>query len=138
MRVPPAAVWDVLADPAEYGRWVVGSKDIRDADSGFPAAGTRFHHSVGIGPLTLRDETEVLEVEPPRRMRLRARARPLGEATVTIELSPEAGGTVVEMVEHPAGPFAAFVLKPLADLATKLRNTESLRRLEDRARRRSV
>jgi hypothetical protein len=71
-------------------------------------------------------------------MRLRAKARPLGEATVTIRLTPQDGGTAVEIVEHPAGPFAVCVLEPLADLATKLRNVESLRRLEDRARRRGV
>ena len=37
MPVPPQAVWDALADPAGYGYWVVGSKEIRDAEPGFPA-----------------------------------------------------------------------------------------------------
>ena len=37
MAVPPQAVWDVLADPAGYGYWVVGSKLIRDAEPDWPA-----------------------------------------------------------------------------------------------------
>ncbi len=32
MLVPPEAVWEALADPGDYGYWVVGSKLIRDAD----------------------------------------------------------------------------------------------------------
>src|SRR4051812_44540163 len=122
MPVPPEAVWDVLADADGYEYWVVGSKAIRDADAGFPAAGTRFHHTLGVGPLTLRDHTEVLEAEPPRLMRLRAEGRPLGAATVTMRLTPEDGGTGVEMVEHPAGPFGVLALNPLVHVLTKLRN----------------
>ena len=33
MRVPPAAVWDALADAGTYDDWVVGSKRIRAADA---------------------------------------------------------------------------------------------------------
>jgi uncharacterized protein YndB with AHSA1/START domain len=137
MPVPPEAVWGVLADPAGYEYWVVGSKTIRDADPGFPSPGTRFHHTIGFGPLTVRDHTEVLEAEPPRAMRLRTKGRPLGLATVTMRLTPEKCGTTVEMVEHPAGPFGFLALNPLVHAATKLRNARSLMRLEDLARRRS-
>jgi uncharacterized protein YndB with AHSA1/START domain len=137
MPVPPDAVWDVLANPAGYEYWVVGSKAVRDADAGFPAPGTKFHHTIGFGPLTLRDHTEVLEADPPRMMRLRAKGRPLGSATVTMRLTPEEGGTGVEMVEYPAGPFAVLGVNPLLHVATKLRNARSLMRLEDLARRRS-
>jgi uncharacterized protein YndB with AHSA1/START domain len=137
MPVPPGAVWEVLADPAGYEYWVVGSKAIRDVDADFPSPGTRFHHTIGFGPLTLRDHTEVLDAQPPWRMRLRAKGRPLGQATVTIRLTPEEGGTTVEMVEHPAGPFAFLALNPLIHVFTTLRNARSLMRLEDLARRRS-
>jgi uncharacterized protein YndB with AHSA1/START domain len=138
MPVPPEAVWGVLASPAGYEYWVVGSKEIRDADPGFPSPGTRFHHTIGFGPLTVRDHTEVLDAEPPRSMRLRTKGRPLGLATVTMRLTPEKGGTTVEMVEHPAGPFAFLALNPLVHAMTKLRNARSLMRLEDLARRRSA
>jgi uncharacterized protein YndB with AHSA1/START domain len=137
MPVAPEAVWGVLADADGYEYWVVGSKAIRDADPGFPSPGTRFHHTIGFGPLTLRDHTEVLDAEPPRSLRLRTKGRPLGVATVTVRLTPEKGGTTVEMVEHPAGPFAVLGLNPLLHAVTKLRNARSLMRLEDLARWRS-
>jgi uncharacterized protein YndB with AHSA1/START domain len=137
MPVVPESIWDVLADPASYGYWVVGSKVIRDADPGFPAPGTKFHHTVGLGPLTVRDHTEVLEAEPPRLMRLRAKARPLGTATVTLELTPQDGGTCVRMSENPDGPFAILALSPALHVFTKARNAESLMRLEELALRRS-
>jgi uncharacterized protein YndB with AHSA1/START domain len=137
MPVPLEAVWGVLADPAGYEYWVVGSKAIRDADPAFPQAGTRFHHTIGFGPLTVRDHTEVLDAEPPHMLRLRAKGRPVGQATVTMRLTPEAGGTTVEMVEHPAGPFAVLAFNPLVHVATRVRNARSLMRLEDLARRRS-
>jgi uncharacterized protein YndB with AHSA1/START domain len=132
MPVPPEAVWDVLADPAEYGHWVVGSKHIRDADDGFPAPGTRFHHAVGVGPLTVRDHTEVVASERPRRLQLRAKARPLGTATVIMEMVPEDDGTTVRMVERPDGVYSPLSLNPFVHAFTKVRNAESLRRLEQR------
>ena len=137
MPAPPEAVWGVLADPASYEYWVVGSKAIRDAEAGFPAPGTRFHHTIGFGPLTLSDHTEVLAAERPHRLRLRAKGRPAGTATVTMELTPEAGGTAVKMTENPDGPFAILALNPALHVMTKLRNAESLMRLEELALRRS-
>jgi uncharacterized protein YndB with AHSA1/START domain len=128
--VPHQVVWDVLADPFAYAGWVVGSKAIRDADDGFPAPGTKFHHSVGVGPLTVCDHTEVEAADPPRYLRLRAKARPIGTATVELELTPADGGTVVRMSERPDGLYAPLALNPLVHVATKLRNAESLRRLE--------
>jgi uncharacterized protein YndB with AHSA1/START domain len=131
MPVPPEAVWDVLADPFAYADWVVGSRAIRDADDGFPAPGTRFHHAVGVGPLTVSDHTEVLEAEAPHRMLVRAKARPLGTATIELALTPAAdGGTLVRLSERPDGLYAPLALNPFVHVATRLRNAESLRRLE--------
>jgi uncharacterized protein YndB with AHSA1/START domain len=138
MPVASEVVWDVLADPASYAYWVVGSKAVRDADPGFPAPGTKFHHTIGVGPLTVRDHTEILEAERPRLMRMRAKGRPLGTASVTLEMTSEAGGTRVRMTENPDGPFAILALNPLMHVLTKLRNAESLMRLEELALRRSA
>ena len=80
MPVPVDAVWAALADPSGYEYWVVGSKVIRDAEPDFPAPGTKFHHTIGFGPLTLSDETEVLEAAPPTFLKLRAKGRPIGTA----------------------------------------------------------
>jgi uncharacterized protein YndB with AHSA1/START domain len=133
MPVPPEAVWDALADPRSYGYWVVGSKLIRDADPGWPAPGSKFHHTVGSGPFRASDHTESLEARPPELLRIRAKARPFGTARVTIELTPEDDGTVVRMTEDPDGPTAVLSLNPLFHVITKLRNAESLMRLEELA-----
>jgi len=139
----PQDVWDVLMDPDSYGHWVVGSSHVRDVDAGWPEPGSRFHHSVGVRPLTLRDHTRVLEIEPPRRLVLRAKARPLGTARVEMVLSPrDGGGAHVAMIEDP-GDLASriFMGNPLAQRLLRARNEESLRRLrrlaEERAFRRA-
>jgi uncharacterized protein YndB with AHSA1/START domain len=137
MPVPREAVWDVLADPSSYGYWVVGSKVIRDAEPGWPAPGSKFHHTIGFGPLKLSDHTVALETEPPHRFRLRAKGRPAGTATVTLELEPKDGGTLVTMTENPDGVFAPLALLPPLHLVTKGRNAESLMRLEELALRRA-
>jgi uncharacterized protein YndB with AHSA1/START domain len=133
MAVPPEAVWAALADAGGYGYWVVGSKEIRDADADWPAAGSRFHHTVGVGPLTIRDHTESLRALRPTLLELRAKARPLGTARVTLELLPEGGGTRVRMTENPDGLTSWLTLNPLVQLATRGRNAESLMRLEELA-----
>jgi Polyketide cyclase / dehydrase and lipid transport len=134
MPVSPQAIWDVLASAGDYRHWVVGSKEVRGADDGFPVPGTRFYHSVGVGPLTVRDHTEVIAADPPLRLQLRAKARPLGTARVTLEIEPDGnGGASVRMSERPDGIYAPLSLNPLVHLLTKLRNAESLRRLECRA-----
>ncbi len=135
MPVPPEAVWEVLADPASYGYWVVGSKAIRDAEPGWPAQGSKFHHTVGVGPLKVADHTEAVEVEPPRLLKLRAKGRPAGTATVTMRMipRPQAGGTVVRMTENPDSAFALLTLNPLTHVFTVARNAESLMRLEELA-----
>ncbi len=133
---PPERVFAVLADYRGYGDWVVGSRLMRGADPGFPAAGTRFHHQVGVGPLHLNDHTTVLEVEQPRKLVLKAKARPFGTATVDITLRPENGGTHVTLREDPGDPLTALVFNPLTHLLVRGRNIESLDRLKELAERR--
>jgi uncharacterized protein YndB with AHSA1/START domain len=137
MPVPPEAVWDALADPGGYAYWVVGSREVRDADPGWPAPHTRFHHTLGVGPITVRDHTEALEARPPELLRLRAKGRPLGTATVTLELIPRAAGTLVRMSERTDGIYAPLDWNPAFRLLTKGRNAESLMRLEELALRRA-
>jgi uncharacterized protein YndB with AHSA1/START domain len=138
MPVPPDAVWDALADPGSYAYWVVGSKAIRDAEPEWPAAGSRFHHTIGVGPLKVGDHTVSLEARPGELLRMRAKGRPLGTATVTLEMTARDGGTVVTMTESPDGPFAIMRLNPLVHVLTKGRNAESLMRLEELALRRAA
>ena len=135
MPVPPQAVWDAVADAGGYGYWVPGSRVIRDADADWPVAGSKFHHTVGVGPLEVSDHTESLEARAPELLRIRAKGRPLGTATVTLELVPRDGGTLVRMSESPDGPAWLLNLNPLFWVLTKARNAESLMRLEELAAR---
>lgn len=129
----PERVFAVLAAPDSYAYWVVGSDVIRDADAGWPAVGTRFHHRVGWGPLKVNDHTEVIASDPPRRLELHAKARPLGTAHVVLELERRGGGTLVTMVEEAGDRFTRLVFFGLTHLIVRGRNKESLRRLEELA-----
>ena len=66
IRTTPDRVWDVLADGWLYPLWVVGATRMRAVDAGWPEVGSKLHHSVGVWPLVLDDNTEVLECEPGR------------------------------------------------------------------------
>ena len=136
IETSPDRVFAVLADWRSYGDWVVGSRFIRGADPGFPAAGTRFHHQVGVGPLHLNDHTTVLEVEQPTKLVLKAKARPLGTAIVDLTLERQNGGTRVVMREDPGDTLSAFVFNPLTHLLVRGRNEESLDRLKRLAEKR--
>ncbi|UGS38860.1 SRPBCC family protein [Capillimicrobium parvum] len=125
-------VFAVLSDAFAYGQWVVGSETILDADPEFPATGSRFRHRVGSGPVKVRDYTEVVDGNPPYRLELLARARPLlGSAHVTMLVEPRGEASAfVTMIEHAATLPSRLVLNPLSDPLVHLRNAESLRRLK--------
>lgn len=127
----PEAVWAVLSDARTYEHWVVGCKEIRAVDADWPAPGASFHHAVGIGPITVKDSTSVLEAEPARRLKLRARARPAGVAHVILDLvAAGPGATRVTMTEYPTEGLPAKLHNPLQDRAIHHRNVEALRRLK--------
>jgi NAD(P)-dependent dehydrogenase (short-subunit alcohol dehydrogenase family)/uncharacterized protein YndB with AHSA1/START domain len=131
IHATPEEVFAVLADPERYPEWVVGADTIRDYDEEFPAVGSRFHHEVGPGPVNIRDHSEVLEVEAPHRLVLKAKARPLGTATIELDLRESAGGTEVLMEEVPGDRLTSlFISNPVADTALRLRNAEALSRLK--------
>jgi uncharacterized protein YndB with AHSA1/START domain len=138
IKTTPDRVWAVLADGWLYPLWVVGATRMREVEDDWPSAGSKIHHSVGVWPMVLNDDTEVLECEPQRRLKLRARGWPPGEADVEIRLTAVSGGTEVEMVEDiTAGP-ARLVPKPVRAPLITWRNSESLRRLAFLAERRAA
>jgi uncharacterized protein YndB with AHSA1/START domain len=128
---PPRRVFAALADPRSYAYWVVGSNRVRGADPDWPAVGSAFHHAVGLGPLKVKDHTVVEAVDPPRMIRLLAKARPLGTARVTLELRRQGRGTLVTMTEQPGDMATALVFNPLTRLVVRGRNEWSLERLKD-------
>jgi carbon monoxide dehydrogenase subunit G len=101
VRRPPEQVWEVLADGSAYADWVVGTREIRAVDAGWPALGTAIHYTVGIGPLSFQGSTTVRSAEPNRQLGLEADGGPIGTARIVIELTPWGEDTVVVLDEHP-------------------------------------
>ncbi|MBA3844429.1 MAG: SRPBCC family protein [Actinobacteria bacterium] len=124
----PEEVWAVLADPQTFDDWVLGAQNVRDADDSWPAVGSKLHHSTGVGPLTVDDETRVEEAVPPTRLVLLAKVGPIGEFRITLELRGADGQTTLFMQEDPVGGVAAHT--PGTDSAITARNTISLGRLK--------
>ena len=134
---PPEHVYAVLSDPPSYDRFVVGTKAIRHFDPRFPEPGSTLHHTVGAGPLILRDHTRVERADPPKRLVLRASMRPIAVNRVDFRLVPESGGTTVTVEEYPLdGPLSRIWSPPLEGLMW-LRNMLMLLRLERLAKRRA-
>jgi uncharacterized protein YndB with AHSA1/START domain len=125
----PDQVWAVLSNGWVYPTWVVGASRMRDVEDEWPGVGSRLHHSVGVWPLLVDDTTDVLESDPPRRLRLNARAWPAGDAEVLLELEPDGDGTLVTMREDARTGPATLVPRPVRQAGIVQRNRESLRRL---------
>jgi uncharacterized protein YndB with AHSA1/START domain len=129
IQASPERVWSVLADGWLYPVWVVGATRMRDVDANWPEIGAKIHHSAGVWPLVVNDHTEVLEADAPRHLKLRARGWPMGEAHVTLTLTPTGSGTQVQIDEEAVAGPARTIPKPAMDLVIRMRNVESLRRL---------
>ncbi|HEX2096800.1 MAG TPA: SRPBCC family protein [Solirubrobacterales bacterium] len=122
--------FEVLSDPRSYAYWVVGSREIRAADPDWPAPGSKFHHTVAGG---LEDHTVVEEVEPNRRLRLRAKARPFGTAFVTVTMNDQNGGSLLRLEEEPADRMTKLLFNPVLDRVLHVRNIGSIERLKQLA-----
>ena len=129
MNCEPRHVFEVLANGWVYPSWVVGASRMRDVDEGWPQPGSQIHHSVGVWPMLLDDTTSVLEWDPPRHAMLKARAWPIGEADVEIDVRERGTASNVRMIEDAISGPARFVPGPVRDAATHARNSETLRRL---------
>lgn len=128
--VPPERVFAVLSEPRSFARWVVGSREIRRADPGWPTGGAAFDHRVGVWPFTLADNSEVVQCEPSRLLKLLVKARPFSRAYVTLTLKSSDGGTRLSMDEFAADTRSRLFFNPLTDPLVHLRNNVSLRRLK--------
>ena len=130
VAAPVDAVWKVLADGWSYANWVVGAARVRDVEPGWPAEGSRVHHSFGLWPLLIQDFTRVERSEPPRELEMTARGWPAGEAHVHI--SVRANGTnssVVTITEDAVSGPGRLIPPPLRHLVIAPRNRETLHRL---------
>ncbi len=130
ISLPVHAVYAALTTPQTYPHWLVGCRDIRAVDPDWPAPGSAFHHRVGLaGPLTVADDTKVIEQADDALLCLEVRARPFGRgrATFTLTAGVDADATIVELDEVPIGLLAPT--QPLADPLIRRRNERSLANL---------
>ena len=128
IHATPEKVWETLSDGWLYPLWVVGATRMRDVDEHWPAVGAQLHHSAGVWPALIDDTTEVLDVEPGTRLRLRARAWPAGEAEVVLTLTPHGDDTLLEMQEDAVTGPGKLVPSPVRGPLIGWRNVEALRR----------
>jgi hypothetical protein len=120
-----------LADGYSYADWVVGTREIRDVEAGFPAPGTSLHYTVGRGPLRHTGHTKVTSVEPGECLELEVRAWPAAAIYILLKvLKRDDESSEVTIVEYPHRGLGAVLHNPVSDLLLKLRNVETLRRLE--------
>jgi uncharacterized protein YndB with AHSA1/START domain len=129
LNCSPEQVFAVLHDGWLYPLWVVGASRMRDVDEGWPAPGTKLHHSFGTWPLLIDDTTEVLDLQPDRRLVLEARGWPVGTARVEITVEAAGGGSLVSIAEDVSDGPARLVPQPVRVAGIDVRNRETLRRL---------
>jgi len=138
VRASADRVFAELADGWAYVGWVVGASHIRDVDANWPEIGSKIHHKVGVWPMVIADSTESLVCEPGRRLLMRARGWPLGEATVEILLEEQSSElTEVTLREAPTAGPGRWLDNPLQRQILRSRNRETLRRLADRVEHRA-
>lgn len=122
-------VFGVLSDGWLYPSWVVGASRMRHVDETWPMAGAELHHSFGVWPVLIDDKTVVEEFVPSRRMVMRARGWPIGEARVTIDVKQRGEDCIVRIQEEAVAGPGRFVPRQLLDIPLHWRNAETLHRL---------
>jgi uncharacterized protein YndB with AHSA1/START domain len=129
LRCAPEDVFRVLGDGWLYPCWVVGASRMREVEEAWPQTGSRLHHSFGVWPALIDDATVVEVYDPPRRMVMRAKGWPVGEARVTIDVKPRGRSTVVRIQEEAVAGPGRLIPPLLLDPWLHWRNTETLHRL---------
>jgi hypothetical protein len=129
-------VWDVIADGWTYSQWVVGNTRMRAVDPRWPAPGSKIHHTIGIWPVVVNDETVVESSTPLEELVLLAKGRPFGGARIVLRLSDTGDGCRIEMAEVPVGGPLNLLPRRVGLAAAYPRNRECLARLAALAERR--
>jgi hypothetical protein len=129
MKCTPEDVFVVLANGWLYPSWVVGASRIRDVEDSWPSADASIHHSFGVWPALINDTTSILEWDPPRHAKLKARGWPVGTAEVRIDIERADGGCRVSIEEDAVEGPGTLIPKPFRTVALLVRNRETLQRL---------
>jgi hypothetical protein len=130
-------VWNVIADGWTYSQWVVGNSRMRAVDPDWPAPGSKIHHTIGIWPVVVDDETVVESCTPEEELVLLAKTRPFGGARITLRLYDTDDGCRIEMAEVPRGGPLSWFPHSVALAVAFPRNRECTARLAALAERRT-
>src|SRR4051812_45357894 len=113
IEATPAQVFAVLADGGLYPVWGGGASRMRGVDASWPSPGARLHHSFGVWPMLIDDETTMLEWQPDQRVVMEAKGWPLGTARVVLTVEEDGpAGSIVTLVEDASRGPAALMPKP--------------------------
>jgi uncharacterized protein len=102
IAVTPQRVWDFLWDVPKLAACIPGARDVRTVEEG-----QRYTAVVGdkVGPFRVQFplQIDVLEVEPPTRLRARAGGRDAAvdgivKVDLDVSLAPVAGGTALRLL----------------------------------------
>jgi hypothetical protein len=129
-------VWDVIADGWTYAQWVVGNSRMRAVDPSWPSPGSTIHHSIGVWPALLNDETVVVACKPLQELVLIANGRPFGSARIMLRLTDIDNGCRIEMSEVPVSRPLKWLPRWVTLAAAWPRNRECTWRLGALAERR--
>lgn len=116
IEATPEEVWTVVSDPRNLPRWDRHILSVRGVPDDGLAEGDRYTTELKMLGVRGMIEAEVLEIEPPKRSRIRLRG--LLDATVKTSVSPLAGG-LRSLLEHDVeyhfrgGGLAAFATQGL-------------------------
>ncbi|ASR05299.1 SRPBCC family protein [Gordonia rubripertincta] len=124
----PAQVWSVLSDGWLYASWVVGASRIRDVDPTWPQAGSKIHHSVGIWPALLNDETQSRESKAGL-LELSAAGWPFGRARIRMTIEKNGNGSIIGMEEFVETAPLKWIPPVIQQTAMSPRLNECLTRL---------
>jgi hypothetical protein len=134
----PTDVFDALRDGQTYGHWVVGTRGVREVSPAWPREGTEIHYVVGYGPTRKDDRTVSTFYDPDRRLELEAVVWPIGTLSIVLTVESNEGGCRVTIEETAKKGILKTLHNPAFDAAIKLRNVETLRRLEQDARKKAT
>ena len=118
IAAPIEEVWTHAADFASHDEWMADAADIEFLTEDRTGVGTTMAVETRVGPLRTTDIIEVVEIDPPRRIRVTHKGLFTGEGEFRLEPIGEIKTrfTWHESLRFPwyfAGPLGALVARPI-------------------------
>ncbi|MFH9613015.1 SRPBCC family protein [Streptomyces pratensis] len=126
---PPSALWAVLEQPDEYGKWVVGTQESHPLKGRWPDVGSSIGYTLRLGPKEYQGHTVVRRLERPRVLELEAYSGLLGTARIAFDIRPWGDETLVLLSEHPLRGLGGTLHNVALDAVLQIRHRAMLGRL---------